>query len=170
MLNLTNYFSKVRILDGGMGQVLLAKGLVVKGSLWSASALLDEKYHKLIIDTHLDFIKAGAEVIVTNSFGARKVRMTQNNSEKYFEYANEKAAALAVKAKELSKKKILIAGSLPAQNDTYQEDKRDDDIIKKNFYDQAKMQEKLISYLFLLTTPKSYCMLQEVEQSQLREA
>ena len=41
-----DYFSKVRILDGGMGQALLAKGLKAKGSLWSASALIEEKYHQ----------------------------------------------------------------------------------------------------------------------------
>ena len=40
----TNYFSKIRILDGGMGQELLAKGLKAKGSLWSATALIEKKY------------------------------------------------------------------------------------------------------------------------------
>ena len=60
-----NYFSKTKILDGGMGQELLAKGLVAKGSLWSATALIDQKYHPLIINTHLDFINSGADVIVT---------------------------------------------------------------------------------------------------------
>ena len=39
----TNYFSKIRILDGGMGQQLLAKGLKSKGSLWSATALVEKK-------------------------------------------------------------------------------------------------------------------------------
>ena len=52
-----DFFKKTRILDGGMGQELLAKGLVSKGTLWSASALLDKKYHQLVIDTHLSFIK-----------------------------------------------------------------------------------------------------------------
>ena len=56
----TNYFSNVRILDGGMGQQLLAKGLKAKGSLWSATALIEKKYHQMVIDTHLDFINAGA--------------------------------------------------------------------------------------------------------------
>ena len=37
----TNYFSKVRILDGGMGQELIKKGLKPRGTLWSASALID---------------------------------------------------------------------------------------------------------------------------------
>ena len=120
-----NYFTKIRFLDGGMGQHLLAKGLKPKGSLWSATALIDKKHHQLIIDAHLDFIKSGAEVIITNNFSARRSRMIQNNVEKYFDYANEKAGELALKAKEISKKNILIAGSLPGQNNTYELDKRD---------------------------------------------
>ena len=48
-----NYFKKLRVMDGGMGQELHAKGLISKGTLWSTSAILDEKYHKLIVDTHL---------------------------------------------------------------------------------------------------------------------
>ena len=125
----TNYFSKTRILDGGMGQVLLAKGLKSKGSLWSATALIDKKYHKMVVDAHLDFINSGAEVIVTNNFSARRVRMIQNKVEDQFNYANKTAGELALKAKKISKKNILIAGSLPGQNDTYILDPRDRNII-----------------------------------------
>ena len=70
-----NYFSKTRILDGGMGQELLKKGLKPQGTLWSASALIEEKYHPLVIDTHLDFINAGADVIVTTTFTTRKKKI-----------------------------------------------------------------------------------------------
>ena len=73
-----NFFKSVKILDGGMGQELLSKGLQSKGSLWSASALLEEKYHQLAIDVHLSFINAGANVIVTNNFSARRTRMIEN--------------------------------------------------------------------------------------------
>ena len=45
--------------------------------------------------------------------------LIQNNVKNILNYANEKAGELALKAKEISKKNILIAGSLPAQNDTY---------------------------------------------------
>ena len=43
-----DFFKKIRILDAGMGQELLARGLVSKGTLWSESSLLDEKYYKLL--------------------------------------------------------------------------------------------------------------------------
>ena len=144
-----NFFKKIRILDGGMGQELLARGLVSKGTLWSASALLDEKNHQLVIDAHLSFINAGAEVIVTNTFTTRRIRMEQNQVGHLFNFANEKACELALKAKEISKKNILIAGGLPAQSDTYQVDKRDKNIIEKDFYDQATLINPYIDFFYL---------------------
>jgi homocysteine S-methyltransferase len=144
-----DYFSRVRVLDGGMGQTLLEKGLNAKGSLWSATALIEKKYHQLVIDTHLDFIKSGADVIVTNNFSARRSRTILNNVDEHFNYANEKAGELALKAKEISKKNILIAGSLPAQNDTYVPDKRDQNLIKKNFSDQANLLKPFIDFFYL---------------------
>ena len=144
-----NYFSKTRILDGGMGQHLLLKGLKPKGSLWSGTALIDKKYHQMVIDSHLDFIKSGADVIVTNNFSGRRVRMAQNNVEELFDYANEKAGELALKAKEISKKNILIAGSLPAQNDTYLLDQRDKKIIEKGFYQLSLIIKAFFNYFFI---------------------
>ena len=144
-----DFFKKIRILDGGMGQELLARGLVSKGTLWSASALLDEKNHQLVIDTHLSFINAGADVIVTNTFTTRRIRMQQNQVGHLFNFANEKAGELALKAKEISKKNILIAGGLPAQSDTYQADKREKNIIEKDFYDQATLINPYIDFFYL---------------------
>jgi len=144
-----DYFSKVKILDGGMGQTLLTKGLKARGSLWSATALIEKKYHQLIIDAHLDFIKSGADVIVTNNFSARRKRMIDNKVEEQFDFANEKAGALALKAKQISKKNVLIAGSLPAQNNTYVTDNRDKNLIKKNFLDQANLLKPFVDFFYL---------------------
>jgi homocysteine S-methyltransferase len=144
------YFSKTRILDGGMGQELLKRGLKPQGTLWSASALIEEKYHQLVIDAHLDFINAGADVIVTTTFTARRSRLIQNKCEKYFEYINNKAVELALKARDISKKNILIAGGLPNQYQTYSANLGDDlNLIEKNFYDQAKLLKKNIDFFYL---------------------
>ena len=45
-----DFFKQIRILDGGMGQELLAKGLVSMGTLWSASANLEKKFHNLVLE------------------------------------------------------------------------------------------------------------------------
>ena len=55
--------------------------------------------HMMVIDPHRffdEFIDAGADVIVTNNFSARKVRLEQNKVENTFEYINKKAGELAV--------------------------------------------------------------------------
>ena len=144
-----NYFKRTRILDGGMGQELLAKGLISKGTLWSTSAILDEKFHQLLIDVHTSFINAGANVIVTNNFSSRKVRLIQNKVEDKFEYVNKKACELANKAREISKKNILIAGSLPPQNGTYVVDERGINIIKKDFKEQAEIIKPYVDFFYL---------------------
>jgi len=145
-----NYFSKTRILDGGMGQELLKRGLKPQGTLWSASALIEEKYHQLITDTHLDFINAGADVIVTATFTARRIRLIENKCEEHFEHINTKAVELALKARDISKKNILIAGGLPNQYQTYSENLGDDlNLIEKNFYDQAKLLKSNIDFFYL---------------------
>ena len=144
-----NYFKKIRILDGGIGQELLAKGLISKGTLWSTSALLDDKFHQLLIDVHTSFINAGADVIVTNNFSSRKVRLIQNKVEDKFEYVNKKACELANKAREISKENILVAGSLPPQNGTYVIDERNINTIKKDFKEQAEIIKPYVDFLYL---------------------
>ena len=88
-----------------MGQELLNRGVKTYGSLWGASALLNKKYHKIVVKTHLDFINAGAEVIVTNSFGSRRRRLIENNLENKYAQLNKLAGSLAKKAVRISKKK-----------------------------------------------------------------
>ena len=142
-----NFFKQTRILDGGMGQELLARGMEPYGTLWSANALLQEKYHKLLLDTHLDFIKAGAEVIVTTTFTTRKIRLKDNNVEDKFEYLNIKAGEIAQKAKKLYPD-VLIAGGLPPQYLTYEADKRSESEIKNDFYSQAKLLNPYIDFFY----------------------
>ncbi len=143
-----NFFNKLRILDGGMGQELLARGLKPEGTLWSAKALLDEKYHSLIEKIHKDFIKAGAEVIVTNTFASRRIRLRQNNLEDKFEVLNKQAGIIAKKVKD-ENPNILVAGGLPPQNVTYSEDIREEKEIFDNFKDQAKILNSYVDFFYL---------------------
>ena len=143
-----NFFKKTRVLDGGMGQELLARGVEASGTLWSANALLQEKYHELLLDTHLDFINSGAEIIVTTTFTTRRIRLRDNGVEDKFEYLNTKAGEIAKKAKDLNPH-VLVAGGLPPQYLTYEVDTRSDEEIKENFYDQAKLLDPFIDFFYL---------------------
>ena len=142
-----DYFKETRILDGGMGQELLARGMEANGTLWSANALLQKKYHQLLLDTHLDFINSGAEVIVTTTFTTRRLRLRDNDVEDKFEYLNTKAGEIAKKAKDLNPH-VLIAGGLPPQYLTYEADTRSDNEIRENFYEQAKLLDPFIDFFY----------------------
>ena len=161
-----NFFKKTRILDGGMGQELLARGMEANGTLWSANALLQEKYHKLLLETHLDFIKSGAEIIVTTTFTTRRMRLKDNNVEDKFEYLNTKAGEIAKKAKDLYPH-ILIAGGLPPQYLTYEADTRSEDEIKENFYEQAKLLDPFIDFFYfdVLSSVKEFRLAIEAIES-----
>ena len=142
-----DFFKQTRILDGGMGQELLARGMKPKGTLWSANALLDENYHQLLLDTHRDFVKAGAEVIVTATFTTRRKRLRDNNVEDKFEYLNKKAGQIALDVKK-EFPNILVAGGLPPQNLTYESDDRSDEEIIKDFNEQAKLLDPYVDFFY----------------------
>ena len=55
----------ITILDGGMGQELLARSKNPPTEMWSARVLLDEP--DLVTAVHGDYIAAGAEVITINA-------------------------------------------------------------------------------------------------------
>jgi len=153
-----DYFRKTRILDGGMGQELLARGMKSNSTLWSANAILDENYHQLVLDTHIDFIKAGAEIIVTTTFATRQKRLKENNLSDKFEYLNQKAGEIAQEAKKKFPK-TYVAGGIPPQNLTYEVDDRDEAEIIENFNDQAKALDPYIDFFYF----DVWCSIKEVK-------
>ena len=153
-----DYFRKTRILDGGMGQELLARGMKSNSTLWSANAILDENYHQLVLDTHIDFIKAGAEIIVTTTFATRQKRLKENNLLDKFEYLNQKAGEIAQEAKKKFPK-TYVAGGIPPQNLTYEVDDRDEAEIIENFNNQAKALDPYIDFFYF----DVWCSIKEVK-------
>jgi len=142
-----NFFNQTRILDGGMGQELLARGMRPNSTLWSANAILDENYHQLVLDTHVDFIKAGAEIIVTTTFATRQKRLKENNLLDKFEYLNQKAGEIAQAAKNKFPD-TYIAGGIPPQNLTYEADDRGEAEIIENFNSQAKALNQYVDFFY----------------------
>ena len=142
-----NYFKQTRILDGGIGQELLARGMKPNGTLWSANALLNPDYHNLLLNTHIDFVEAGAEVIVTATFTTRRNRLRDNNIEDKLEYLNKKAGEIAFEVKN-KYPNIIIAGGLPPQNNTYEPDDRSEDEITNNFNEQARILNPYVDFFY----------------------
>ena len=114
----------------------------------------------------MDFINAGAEIIVTTTFTTRRLRLRDNGVEDKFEYLNTKAGEIAKKAKELNPH-VLVAGGLPPQYLTYEEDTRSNEEIKKNFYEQAKLLNPYIDFFYfdVLSSVKEFKLAIEAIES-----
>ena len=121
------------ILDGGMGQALLKRGMKPNGSLWSASALIDENQHNIVEETHLDFINAGCGAIITNNFTVRDRRLEDNNILEKKKYLLDIAGKIAFNAVKKSGKKVLVGNNVSkAMNKTKR--RFEPNLIKKRFF------------------------------------
>ena len=118
------------------------------GTLWSAKALIEPKYHKLIEDIHRDFVKSGAEIIVTATFTSRRIRLRENGIEDQYEKLNKTAGEIAQKVKK-DYPNIFIAGGLPPQYLTYEADTRSAKEIFENYNEQASILNPYIDFFYL---------------------
>ncbi|KAL7519456.1 hypothetical protein ACHAWX_004213 [Stephanocyclus meneghinianus] len=57
------------LLDGGTGEELFLHGVPDDRKIWSATAIMHDKYHSTLERVHRSFIEAGSQAITTNSYG-----------------------------------------------------------------------------------------------------
>ena len=133
-----------------MGQTLIERGMITSGTLWSATALVDENLNHLVVNAHLEFINSGAEIIVTNNFKVRKNTFTENGIIEKFNFANKRAGELAIIARNKSNKNILIAGSIPTRGITYQPHVNyDENEVFDEFFQTAKELNPFVDFFYL---------------------
>ena len=123
--------------DGGMGEALAGMGLRQPGSpFWSGRALVEAP--DAVLGLHRDFIRAGADLIITNTYGVVRSFMADLGIEDRFRELNLKALELARKAVDAEKRDTLIAGSLPPLSDSYLPDEvESDEILAERYAEQA---------------------------------
>jgi homocysteine S-methyltransferase len=100
------------VADGGMGALLAS---AVDRLRCPEEANL--KAPEAVLDVHLGYIRAGAELIETNTFGASRAKLAEYFLEDEFERINEAAVKLAREAREVSGKEVFIAGSIGPSGD-----------------------------------------------------
>src|SRR5256885_4299134 len=95
------------VADGGMGAVIAS---AVPRLRCPEEANL--RAPESVVDVHLGYIRAGAELIETNTFGANRAKLAQTFLEDDFERINSAGVKLARDAREVSGKEVFIAGSI----------------------------------------------------------
>jgi S-methylmethionine-dependent homocysteine/selenocysteine methylase len=109
------------LLDGGMGRELRFRGVETPGTIWSARALIIAP--EVVRQVHVDYIAAGADVITLNSYGVIRCDLAKENIEDRFAELNQTAGRLAVEARDVSGKNVVIAGSLPPLRGSFRPDR-----------------------------------------------
>jgi 5-methyltetrahydrofolate--homocysteine methyltransferase len=98
----------VLLADGATGTNLFAMGLEAGEApeMWNEAA--PEKIEKL----HQDFVDAGADIILTNSFGGTRHRLKLHKAEGRVHELNKRAAEIARSVADRAGRKVIVAGSV----------------------------------------------------------
>ena len=113
---------KLYFLAGGTGSEIFRRGFPTKLPLWSAQVLFDKP--ELLKDIYTDYIKAGADIITTNTFRTQRRTLAKAGLAHETERINRLAVDIAVRARKESgaKHHVLIAGCITTLEDCYRPD------------------------------------------------
>ena len=106
--------AEITLLDGGMGQELLARTGLTPTALWSAQVMMERP--EAVEELHLDYIRAGARVITVNTYSAEPCRLARHGIEDRFGDLQRTACRLALRARDRAGQAgagVAVAGCLP---------------------------------------------------------
>jgi S-methylmethionine-dependent homocysteine/selenocysteine methylase len=116
----------VSVMDGSMGQLLIDRGVPKDTTLWSARGLVEEKYHPIIVQAHVDYIRSGAVMITTSSYAVQPTYYQAAFSDWESRMVNdtEVSVKLAMQARSQcgAEDSVRILGCLPPICQTFRPD------------------------------------------------
>ena len=99
------------VIDGGMGTQLEKVGVAMHGKVWSGEAVLSNP--DAVRRVHEDFIRAGAEVIITNTFATGRHMLEPGGLGEHVASINTHAVRLAQQARDnVAEHPVAILGSI----------------------------------------------------------
>ena len=99
---------RIVLFDGAMGTMLYQRGVFINQCYDELSVRSPE----LVGEIHRQYVKAGAEVLETNSFGANRVKLAQYGLEGQVQAINRGAAAIARGVADEAAHPVLVAGAV----------------------------------------------------------
>lgn len=98
----------VMLCDGAMGTLLYSRGIGFEHPFDELSLSKPEMVQKV----HQDYIKAGAEIIETNTFGGNRFRLGSHGLQGKLKEINFKGAKIARETREIEGELVFVAGSI----------------------------------------------------------
>ena len=132
------------VADGGMGALI--SGAVPRLRCPEEANL---RAPESVVALHASFIRAGAELIETNTFGANRRKLAAHFLEEDFERINSTAVRLAREAREVAGADVFIAGSIGPLGDVGRYDPAE---YSGQFAEQAELLEGRGADLLMLET------------------
>ncbi|MGI9324122.1 MAG: homocysteine S-methyltransferase family protein [Pseudomonadales bacterium] len=140
----------ITILDGGMGSELIRREVIPRGDLWSAQALIDAP--DSVLQVHRDYIAAGAEMIITNSYSTIPSYLGKLGLQDRYEELTALAGSLARQAANEADHAVQVAASLPPLDESYRPDLAPEDAKAMPIYRALAQALNPYADLFLCET------------------
>src|SRR5262245_40953550 len=97
--------NRVLVCDGAMGTMLYAKGVFINKSFDALNVTQPD----LVAEVHQEYVRAGADIIETNTFGANRIKLASFGIADRLHAINEQGARIARHAAD---EKAYVAGSI----------------------------------------------------------
>ncbi len=97
--------NEILLLDGSMGVMLQQRGLPpgYAPDLWNLER------PDIVLETHREYVKAGSDIILTNTFGSTRLRLAEYGAEDRIREINQEAVKIARKA---GGERVFVAGDI----------------------------------------------------------
>jgi methionine synthase I (cobalamin-dependent)/5,10-methylenetetrahydrofolate reductase len=96
---------RVLVCDGAMGTMLYTRGIFINRSFEALNLVQPE----LVLDVHRQYVRAGADVIETNTFGANRIKLAMFGLDDSRHAMNAAGARLARQA---ARDRVYVAGAI----------------------------------------------------------
>lgn len=137
---------RILVLDGSMGALLQNRGLPagMAPDVWMM------ENSSIIEQAHREYAQAGADILLTNTFGATKWRLAEYDAYSQIKEINAKAVEIARRA---GGDRILVAGDIgPSGETVFPTGAKPFDEVCEIFYEQAKILVELGVDLIVVET------------------
>ncbi len=113
------FAQKILLLDGGMGSLIQEYGLTeedfrceVLSSIKGNNDVLSVTRPDVVLDIHRRYVKAGADVLTTNTFSSQRISQQEYSLEEHIVELNRAAARLALQAAREADRPVFVLGDV----------------------------------------------------------
>ena len=150
--------NEVILIDGGTGTELERHNVPMVQEAWSAAASLT--HPDIVRGVHEAYIRAGAEMIIANTYACSRHLLAEAGLDEQFETLNTIGLELALEARaNVATKPVTVAGSISTTE--MMRSQPPVEVARANYIDQARIQAAAGAEMFTLE------MMREITHTQL---